>query len=112
LYRNAIGFVFPSICEGYGIPLVEALQSGLPCATSNTYPIEAIKNVCDASFDPYDEQQIAAALLRLAVAGADKGFATPSVTEKVQAVLEQYSWRRACEKYLSLIAQLTETVRN
>ena len=111
LYRNAAGFVFPSICEGYGIPLVEALQSGLACATSNTYPIEDIKNVCDARFDPYDEQQIAAALLKLMAAETEGKSTSPGRDGSVQAVLNQYSWDRACEKYLSLIRQLAEKMR-
>ena len=68
LYASAQGFVFPSIAEGYGLPLVEALEFGLPSATSDTYPIVAVRAACIASFDPYSTDQMRASLLTLAEA--------------------------------------------
>ncbi len=66
LYSHAQGFVFPSIAEGYGLPLVEALEFGLPSATSSTYPIDVVRDACVASFDPYSTDQICASLRTLA----------------------------------------------
>ncbi|MEN9544057.1 MAG: hypothetical protein RLZZ598_890, partial [Pseudomonadota bacterium] len=48
LFTHAQGFVFPSIAEGYGLPLVEALEFNLPSATSATYPIDAVRDTCVA----------------------------------------------------------------
>jgi glycosyltransferase involved in cell wall biosynthesis len=62
LYGNARGFVFPSIAEGYGLPLVEALEFGLPCITSNSHPIDAVREACVSQFDPLSSSEIAAAL--------------------------------------------------
>lgn len=58
LYKNAKGFIFPSIAEGYGLPLVEALEFGLPSVASNTYPIDDVLSSCVKSFDPYSISQI------------------------------------------------------
>jgi glycosyltransferase involved in cell wall biosynthesis len=98
LYRHAQGFVFPSICEGYGIPLIEALLNNLPCATSTSYPLEDVKNVCAVQFNPYDVSQMAAALVTLCEC--------KKVAPNTEQIVRQYSWRRSCEKYLSLIRGL------
>jgi glycosyltransferase involved in cell wall biosynthesis len=65
LYQSALALVFPSLYEGFGIPLVEALASGCPIVTSDW---GAMKEVCgDAalSVDTRRPEAIAAAVLRL-----------------------------------------------
>jgi glycosyltransferase involved in cell wall biosynthesis len=66
LYRRATAVVFPSLFEGFGMPLVEAMASGCPVAASDR---GAIAEVCaDAAvrFDPTDEEAIADAIARVA----------------------------------------------
>lgn len=58
-YRLATAFVFPSLCEGFGLPLVEAMASGVPVAASRT---SAIPEVCrDAAlyFQPENSESMA-----------------------------------------------------
>lgn len=66
IYENSSGFIFPSIAEGFGLPLVEALEFNIPSATSDTYPIAEIKDHCIVTFNPYSMQDIGNALLKLA----------------------------------------------
>jgi glycosyltransferase involved in cell wall biosynthesis len=66
LYKNAQGFIFPSVAEGYGLPLVEALEFNLPCVTSCTHPIDVVRAACLTSFDPYNTDAITHSLLMLA----------------------------------------------
>lgn len=66
LFTHARGFVFPSIAEGYGLPLVEALEFNVPSATSNTHPIDEVRAACLSEFDPYSMPQIRDSLLALA----------------------------------------------
>ena len=52
LYHNCSLFVFPSLAEGYGLPVIEALVHGVPVASSSTLPIPSILNRCLYTFDP------------------------------------------------------------
>jgi glycosyltransferase involved in cell wall biosynthesis len=66
LYRAATAMVFPSLFEGFGMPLVEAMACGCPVAATGE---GAIAETCgDAAllFDPRDEEAIADAIRRLA----------------------------------------------
>lgn len=66
LTQNATAFVFPTIAEGLGIPVVEAMASGTPVITSrNSALAEAGGDAAEYVDDPYDPAQIAEAMLRV-----------------------------------------------
>jgi glycosyltransferase involved in cell wall biosynthesis len=65
LYCGATGFVSPSLYEGFGLPLVEAMACGTPCLASD---IPVYREVCGAAClyaDPHDPEAFAAAIVRL-----------------------------------------------
>jgi len=68
LYRHARGFIFPSIAEGYGLPVAEALSFGIPVALSSTYPIPSLKDRAMFVFDPYSISEMVSAIDVLAAA--------------------------------------------
>ncbi|PZQ87810.1 MAG: hypothetical protein DI534_13610 [Leifsonia xyli] len=61
LYRNARAFVFPSLDEGFGLPLVEAHTTGTPILASDI-PVFRELGLADASFDPESVDDIVRAL--------------------------------------------------
>lgn len=58
LYTHALLFVFPSFSEGFGLPLIEAMSFGIPCACSNTSALGEIGKDAALLFDPINTDQI------------------------------------------------------
>lgn len=65
LYHRAYAFVYPSTFEGFGMPVLEALASAIPSAVSNIEPIRSIAGSAALQFDPFSEEAVAGALLRI-----------------------------------------------
>lgn len=62
LYRAATCLVFPSLAEGFGLPVVEAMRRGLPVACSNTTSLPEVAGDAALYFDPTDTGAIAGAI--------------------------------------------------
>jgi alpha-1,3-rhamnosyl/mannosyltransferase len=65
LYRGARIFVLPSLFEGFGIPLIEAMAAGIPIVTSNITSLPEIAGDAALLFDPLSEESIAERLVTL-----------------------------------------------
>jgi glycosyltransferase involved in cell wall biosynthesis len=65
LYRMATMMVFPSLFEGWGLPVVEAMSAGLPVACSNVTCLPAVSAGAAELFDPTDKTAIADAIARV-----------------------------------------------
>jgi glycosyltransferase involved in cell wall biosynthesis len=91
LYRAARCFVFPSLAEGFGLPVLEAMERGLPVACSNTSSLPEVAGDAARYFDPLDLDDIRRAIAelmtdevlrsRLSAAGRDRA--------------REFSWERA-----------------
>ena len=60
LYRMAICLVFPSLAEGFGLPVLEAMRRGLPVACSNASSLPEVAGEAALYFDPTDTASITA----------------------------------------------------
>lgn len=67
LYQNARAFVFPSLYEGFGLPVLEAFSCGCPLLLSNASSLPEIGGDGAAYFDPNDGESIRAAVERVLV---------------------------------------------
>ncbi|MDD1419075.1 glycosyltransferase family 4 protein [Dolichospermum sp. ST_sed1] len=65
IYSGAIGFIFPSLYEGFGLPVLEAMQCGCPVISSNTSSLPEV--VGDAGFlvSPTDKDALCESILKL-----------------------------------------------
>jgi glycosyltransferase involved in cell wall biosynthesis len=65
LYASAAGLVYPSLSEGFGVPILEATALGVPVITSDRDPMRELANEASILVDPEDTNAIAAAMTTL-----------------------------------------------
>ena len=64
-YRNAAAYVFPSLFEGFGLSLIEAMHYGIPCACSDCSSLGELGRGAALLFEPHDTEAIAEAMRRI-----------------------------------------------
>jgi glycosyltransferase involved in cell wall biosynthesis len=98
LYRNARLFVYPSLYEGFGIPLLEAFSSGCPVVASNVTSIPEVAGNAAFYVDPNSQDEIAEAIFRL----IKDDELRISLSESGHQRAEQFSWRETAKKTLAV----------
>jgi glycosyltransferase involved in cell wall biosynthesis len=94
LYRAARAIVFPSLWEGFGLPVLEAMQRGIPVACSNVSALQEVAGDAALQFDPLRPPDIAAAITRLLV---DPDLREELVRRGHRRVAE-FSWARTARE--------------
>jgi glycosyltransferase involved in cell wall biosynthesis len=97
LYRAATCFVFPSLAEGFGLPVLEAMVRGTPVACSRIGPLEEVAGDAALYFDPTDTQEMARAIESLL---ADHDL-RHRLAEAGRKRAKQFSWARTAETTLA-----------
>ena len=104
LYRCADAFVFPSLTEGWGLVILEAIASGLPTIVSNIPPFtEFLSSESALLVDHLSIKAIAAAMQSI----CQKDLAS-SITKVSQSILENYSWGKSAKIHLSQYYQFLQ----
>jgi glycosyltransferase involved in cell wall biosynthesis len=62
LYRNALAFLFRSLYEGFGLPILEAMACGCPVITSNVSACPEVAGGAALTIDPRDEEALTEAM--------------------------------------------------
>ena len=101
-YRLASVFAFPSLCEGFGLPLLESMASGLPVAASKTSALPEIAQDAALYFHPEDPEDIAGKLILVL---QDSGL-RKTLREKGKKRALDFDWRRTAAETLSFYEQL------
>jgi glycosyltransferase involved in cell wall biosynthesis len=92
-YHRALVFVYPSLCEGFGLPILEAFASGCPVALSMASSFPEVADEAGAYFDPTNADSIEETLQRVT---ADASY-REELRKRGRLRLSHYSWDRTAE---------------
>jgi glycosyltransferase involved in cell wall biosynthesis len=97
LYAGALVFVYPSLYEGFGMPVLEAFANNCPVCLSNTSCLPEIAGNAGVYFDPYDHESILNAIEKVIY---DNDFAKEIVLAG-KTRLTNFSWEKAAKETIS-----------
>lgn len=101
-YRLADAFVFPSVQEGWGLVVLEAIASGLPVLTANQAPFTEFLSVSTAKLvDPENIDEIAQAMNDMV-----KPKIARRLIQQSAPIIERYQWEKSAHMHLDLYRQL------
>lgn len=98
LYRNCYANIYPSLFEGFGLPVLEGMQFGAPTLTSNSTSIPEVAGNAAILLDPEDIEGWAQAMLRLAVNKEEREQLSAAALEQA----EQFDWKHSAAALLQL----------
>jgi len=104
LYRNACFFCFPSLFEGFGLPVLEAQFYGVPVMTANHSSLPEVAGAAALLVDPTDVDAIAAAMVRLSQDEALRQALIAAGYENVK----RFSWAKAARETLALLERVAQ----
>jgi glycosyltransferase involved in cell wall biosynthesis len=101
-YASADAMVYPSLYEGFGIPLLEAMGCGCPVICSNTSSLPEVAGDAAMYFDPEDVQDIAKAMLRVVQLSDDR----PKMIARGKLRAQQFSWDVCAQQTFAVYERL------
>jgi len=107
LYSGALALVFPSLHEGFGFPVLEAMRCGTPAITSTTSSLPEVAGDAALLVNPRDEAAIAQAIARVVSDGALRADLAARGAQQVA----RFAWRQAAEQTLHVLEQAARSGR-
>ena len=107
IYQGASLFMYPTLYEGFGLPVIEAMASGVPVITSNTSALKEIAAGYADLVSPLDVEGMAQTILQCL--GDEDHAATLSKLGRQRAL--DFDWRRSAEATLEIYRQTLDGVQ-
>ncbi len=101
-------FLYPSLRESFGIPILEGMACGVPVITSNTSSMPEIAGDAAAIVDPFKPEEILASIERIL---EDENFRN-ELCEKGIERAKLFSWENMAAKYLELYEEVYEEIKD
>lgn len=102
LYQEAAVFVYPSLYEGFGIPIIEAMSFGTPVITSNISSMPEAAGKAALLIDPTEPKMISSALQRVL-----EGKAKPKPS-LLKAQAKKFSWLKVAKETLKALEEVAK----
>ncbi len=102
LLKKAFAFVFPSLYEGFGLPILEAMNMGVPIITSNIASIPEIVIDNALLVEPYKTKTITKAMLKIVSQSGLK----EELSLKEKGIAQNFTWQSCAQKTLALYENL------
>ena len=102
IWGEAGFYVFPSLFEGFGLSLIEAMDRGIPCACSNNGSLGEIAGDVAITFDPYDVDSISGALKNLL---GESHEAREARVARGREWIKRFSWEDHARGIAKLLGQ-------
>jgi glycosyltransferase involved in cell wall biosynthesis len=101
LYSRAVGFIFPSIYEGFGLPPLEAMACGCPVICSNRASMPEVCGDAALYFDPLNEADIHHSITML----LENSSLQDSLREKGFERVKRFTWKNSAESLLEILGK-------
>ncbi len=102
VYRSAVVVVYPSLYEGFGLPILEAMASGAPVITSNRSSMKEVAGDAAILIDPEDVEELALALKRV----LSDDILRCELREKGLARSREFTWERTAKETVAVYRRL------
>lgn len=107
LYRNADVFVYASLYEGFGLPILEAMACGTPVITSNVSAMPEVAGDAALLVDPRSVDQLAQAILAV----VSRPDVAQSLRQRGLARAAQFTWSKTAEETLQVYQKALEDAK-
>lgn len=101
-YKNCLAFVFPSIAEGFGLPVIEAMHFGKPVFLSNRTSLPEIGGDVAFYFQNFEHEH----MQQIFAHGLKTVADNPLVQELIKKRADSFSWEKTAKSYLNLYQEL------
>lgn len=101
IYNSSFAFLYPSLRESFGIPMLEAMACGTPVIASDTSAMPEIAGEGACLANPFSPEDIAQHIIRLE---KDKGFYQQQVEYGLKRC-QSFSWKKTAEKLLEIYSK-------